>query len=226
MPQVFYIKFVDKTIDLFYPELFTALPDPHQKKALKFHQQADRVRYVLSRHLTAWVLNNTGYNQDKLYTLETDAFSRPVFGSEIDLNISHSGSYVLCATSSAGRVGIDIEKIDPIDMSAFLSTLHINERNLLLEKEMQIDTFYKIWTKKEAVTKANGKGLHLALQEIDTTSEVVLCEGIDWQVSSLDFDPDYSSHIAFLTKHEKVNIIELNIQELVLFTSLQTKSPL
>jgi 4'-phosphopantetheinyl transferase len=91
-------------------------------------------------------------------------------------NVAHSRSTVLVALNLTGPVGIDIEYLD--------RTTEVEEvaRHSLTEQEaalmMAIDDtsakakfFFERWTRKEAVVKADGRGLSLPLTSFEAPAE-------------------------------------------------------
>ncbi len=95
-------------------------------------------------------------------------------GIDVEFNISHSGDYVVCAVSSK-PIGIDIEKIRPINLAVAKKVC--SEKELLYifshkpcdtdflytEDEEVLTRFFELWTKKEAYAKCSGKGLSSGL---------------------------------------------------------------
>lgn len=84
-------------------------------------------------------------------------------------NLSHSADKVLVAISAAGPLGVDIEQIGPEVPYEIVSEVFTEEeRDLLADTVLQrrADTFYQLWTRKEAVAKGIGRGLDLGLQDI------------------------------------------------------------
>lgn len=78
-------------------------------------------------------------------------------------NISHSGEYVVFAFSRTGDIGVDIEKIDPKNIKKGMEKLIFSEKELAffnnLPFDQKIEAFYRAWTQKEAILKADGRGL-------------------------------------------------------------------
>ncbi len=74
-------------------------------------------------------------------------------------NISHSGDFVVCAISE-NEIGIDIEKIRPIDFKIANRVFNETELNFLFTEpnENQKDVFFSLWTEKEAILKCIGTG--------------------------------------------------------------------
>lgn len=81
----------------------------------------------------------------------------------VHFNVSHSGPYGLIAVVPKGQVGIDVEDRDARrDLDGIASlTFSPKERAELAAAEgiPRSDLFYRIWTMKEALTKAIGVGL-------------------------------------------------------------------
>ena len=94
-----------------------------------------------------------------LYTGEVQ-FYRTVYGKpmvtnpELNISISHCEKIWVCAVGLC-PVGIDIEKIRPIDIEKIAS----DGREKL---------FYKTWTLKECYSKLKGLGMRMKFSDIDT----------------------------------------------------------
>lgn len=87
-----------------------------------------------------------------------------------DVNISHSGALVLCAVTADRAVGVDVERIDRLDVSSLATTvLRQSERCFVgraVDESDAIRRFYQAWTLKEAVVKAVGCGLEVDPHEV------------------------------------------------------------
>ncbi|MBS1799373.1 MAG: 4'-phosphopantetheinyl transferase superfamily protein [Acidobacteria bacterium] len=86
----------------------------------------------------------------------------------ISFNVTHSRGMILIALSRSGDVGIDIERIDSsLDiMEVAESAFHPDEVASLRSidsPETKRLAFYRCWTQKEAIIKADGRGLSLPL---------------------------------------------------------------
>lgn len=194
MLSVFYTKFEDRDFDLFFKNLLKKLPIEFQDKALRYVNRDDQMRSVTGRHLIAFVLKKHGYADDCLFHLKKSKYNKPFIDDMVDFNIAHSGEYVVCALNTKGKVGVDIEKIQPLDIEIFQDLFHKNEKKLFDINDSQ--SFYQMWTKKEAVCKAIGKGLGIDFSKIDTCTTNVICEGEAWNLHQLMIDAGYALHIA------------------------------
>ena len=85
--------------------------------------------------------------------------TEPIF-----FNLSHSKRIVACVISPFDEAGIDVEGIDknPLEL---MPVFFVSQEQILIEAEItfakKIEAFYKVWTRKEAVMKAVGKGFSL-----------------------------------------------------------------
>lgn len=89
-------------------------------------------------------------------------------GRSISFNVTHSHGMILIALSRTGDIGIDVEHLDrPVDiMEVAESAFHPDEVELLRSidfHESRRLAFYRCWTQKEAIIKADGRGLSLPL---------------------------------------------------------------
>jgi 4'-phosphopantetheinyl transferase len=103
---------------------------------------------------------------------EYNEYKKPsINNNHLHFNISHSKNMIAIAITNDVPVGIDIEckslKVATDDIShRFFSALEYRSYKKV-PKSQKINSFYKIWTQKEAYIKAVGKGLYLDLQNFD-----------------------------------------------------------
>ena len=122
-------------------------------------------------------------------------------------NVSHSDRYALVATTTAGAIGVDIEKTRPIaDMLRLARTAFSSselEALTALPAGAREAAFFAGWTRKEAYIKARGDGLRL-LGDFDValTPEEPVClkrvagdatEPARWTLLSLTPVPGYTA---------------------------------
>jgi 4'-phosphopantetheinyl transferase len=70
-----------------------------------------------------------------------------------------------------GRIGIDIELIQYIDINYYRHFISNSEWNSITNDDAFIRRFYHYWTIKESVMKADGRGLSTPSQDIISHSE-------------------------------------------------------
>jgi 4'-phosphopantetheinyl transferase len=83
-------------------------------------------------------------------------------GCDLHATVTHSGQIAAAAITAAGRVGIDVELIAGDDPAPLAEAIRApGEARALSPRE-----FHIIWTRKEAVLKATGVGLELAMSRV------------------------------------------------------------
>ncbi len=103
----------------------------------------------------------------------------------IFFNLSHTEGFTVLAVTNFPGIGIDIEKIVPIDERTALAKTCLSARELQQMEQVPPENwepaFYDYWTRKESVIKALGKGLSTSLQSFSvplsqTWSKVTLAQ--------------------------------------------------
>jgi phosphopantetheinyl transferase len=96
-------------------------------------------------------------------------FKKPYFKNDkyLHFNKSHSGHKLVFAFSRSA-VGIDIEKIKNRSRQDKIAKKisSISEFKKYQRSKNKKLEFYKLWTKKEALSKLNGKGLRIGFRKI------------------------------------------------------------
>lgn len=144
---------------------------------------------------------------------------KPYFEEGPHFNISHSGKYVCCAVSEKAPLGIDIEEIKKISVGDFEKVFTKLEWQSIQCHENSTSRFYELWTRKEAIIKADGRGLEIPLTEINVLNKEVSFEGMCWQMHTLDIDIKYQCHVAVAPE---VNRLEMEYVDFETISNLIT----
>ncbi|MGZ3756925.1 MAG: 4'-phosphopantetheinyl transferase family protein [Mucilaginibacter sp.] len=131
-----------------------------------------------------------------LSTLQLDAYQRPFFDEDIDFNISHSGNMAICCATLDGKIGVDIEQVQPIDFDDYKGYFNPNEWDEILSAGDKTEAFFKFWTRKEAVLKAAGTGFYTPLLDIDVASDHVDYAGSEYYLTRLNINKGYQCYLA------------------------------
>ena len=175
--------------------LMKSLPEEIQNKINRYQFWQDRHRSLFGKLLLQTALTGVGSNKG-LSHLQYDANGRPWIDDCFDFNISHSGSYVICALSDRCKLGVDVAEIKKIDFGDFSKVMTPEQWKLIRQSEDPLAFFYKLWTLKESVIKANGKGLSIPLDQLETDFKTVQVENKIWFVNPLHFDKMHCGYAA------------------------------
>jgi phosphopantetheinyl transferase len=126
---------------------------------------------LLARALLRWLLAES-MGTPFGWSFDAEISGRPIVrrkeGRGVPaIAISHSGEWVACVVARCGQIGIDIEVHRPgrnIMGIAGLAFGPAERRGVEREGEA---AFYRIWTSREALAKARGRGLAEAADGID-----------------------------------------------------------
>ncbi|WPQ61775.1 4'-phosphopantetheinyl transferase superfamily protein [Chitinophaga sancti] len=181
--------------DDIYRKYLDFLPPSLKERNLKFVRWEDRQTNLFGKILLMEGLQQLGFERSVLDDLRYNSYGRPFLNAHIDFNISHSGYYVLCAISSGQRVGVDVEMLRPVNLTYFESVMTAAEWALIKNSGNDTQLFFKYWTIKESVVKADGRGLNIPLQHIAVHNNEVCYDGVTWYLSELDLGPGYCGHV-------------------------------
>lgn len=176
--------------------LFEKLPKNIIEDASSFKRREDRLSKLYGKLLLMEGLQRANYDIELIKAIRHSSHNRPYINSMFDFNISHAGQCVICVISDAYRVGIDVEKKIPLDFGDFNNVWTHQEQDNILTSKAQEEQFYIYWTRKEAVMKADGRGMNLELNKINVTDNVVLIDRECWNLTELKIHAEYIAHLA------------------------------
>ena len=124
----------------------------------------------------------------------------------LQFNLSHSGDWALCAVTTTGEVGVDIERVR---RRSQVHRLKIAQRFFSAHEYRAINSvspaaidsaFFSGWTRKEAYIKARGDGITAGLDTFGVSlgAEAALVHSDEgqaelarWRLQALDPAPGY-----------------------------------
>jgi 4'-phosphopantetheinyl transferase len=186
------------------------LSKTEKERACRFQFQNDRKRYTESHGFLRQVLAVYCNCQPVELEFDEGPYGKPLLTFPeglLEFNISHSGGCTLIGVTRQHACGVDIERLrQNVAITNIVSDWFSPEERRLIDSvpaDHQIQTFFRIWTMKEAVVKAMGAGMSVPLNEVkihNTSSQVVhvKCNGLEKSLwcSSLDLLPNFRSAVA------------------------------
>jgi 4'-phosphopantetheinyl transferase len=133
--------------------------DDFQYKVSKFRKWEDAQLSILGRLLLLEGLKKFNLSAKDIDLLNNIHGKPYLKNMALDFNISHSGDLVVCAFSTDGNIGVDVELIQDIDIEDFKSQMTVSEWNRINSADNKQSEFFNYWTEKEAALKACGEGL-------------------------------------------------------------------
>ena len=171
-------------------------PEWYIAKAKRYVFEEHGCRFLRGKVLLLEGIRKLGYFDIGLQDVHINESGKPYFKNDLSFNISHSGKYVVCAVSNTCKVGIDLEEVKPINMDNFSNCFSADEWVYLKNADDPLLIFYKLWTRKEAVIKADGRGLEIPLSCFEVISPQVSLNSCNWFINELPIIKGYIAHIA------------------------------
>lgn len=138
------------------------LTEEERAHADRFRFAIDRDRNVIGRAASRLAVGKALGIDPREVVFGAGPHGKPC--SALKLNVSHSGEWVLLATSKDKEVGVDVE-LARTDLEVFdIARTVFTEQELALLREAPEQArsrFFRIWARKEAVLKAWGTGFSL-----------------------------------------------------------------
>ncbi len=202
-------------------EAIQMLPDSERKKAKRFHFEIHQTRYIKSHYLLRTLLGM--YRDIDFYDQEfhINKHGKPSLKNahtedSIYFNMSNSESSCICVFRQQGDIGVDIERIHDLpDMDRIVERFFSSaEREIFrsLPGQSRKQTFFRYWTRKEALLKAMGVGLSIPPDKVDVIAEqedtleaFIRITGPDteaeWTLYDINVFYNYASALALEGKH-------------------------
>jgi 4'-phosphopantetheinyl transferase len=137
-----------------------------KERAGRFIHAADAARHLVGRALARRCLE-AALNRPVHDAFAVSRWGKPLLeGADVDFSISHSGGMIWTALCRSCHVGIDVEEIRPVpELEVLAAALHPHEQaDIFAAPEAErLCSFYRCWTRKEAVLKAAGTGLNMTM---------------------------------------------------------------
>lgn len=180
-----------------YSAYLDTLPKALQTTNAKYLRWQDRHAHLFGKLLLKHAFSDFGYDgATALEHLKYTAYNRPYLNDSIDFNISHSNGIVLCAIGKGVKLGVDVEAISEISLLDFKTVMTAEQWDTIYRSKSSHDTFFKYWTIKESVVKAEGKGLSIPLSKIEIDGVKASYNDTIWHLQNLNLEEGSASYLA------------------------------
>jgi 4'-phosphopantetheinyl transferase len=194
-------------------ELGALLSAEERDRASRFRKPQDALRYQVAHARLREILAGYVSVSPASLAFATGTHGKPYLSAPetaLCFNLAHSDALAAVAVVHAIDIGIDIERIKPLEGTELEDALSPREQNALaaLSGTARREAFYRCWTRKEALLKAHGRGLDVPLDSFDVPvegdSDVLVRFGgaptetaRDWRIVSFAPAPGYAAALAF-----------------------------
>lgn len=175
-------------------QMLLPLPAHMRHKILTYKVWEERQARIIGKHLLIKLLHDFGLDIT-LADMRYSPSNKPYFNTDFHFSIAHSSDMVICAGSKSS-IGIDIELVAPMDLDDYREYLTDNEWQFIQNTKDKLNAFYELWTKKEALIKALGKGIELELNTIDVSADNGIYFGKEYHFQKLPVADTFIAHVA------------------------------
>lgn len=157
-------------------QLETTLDTDERERAKGFCSERERARFVVGRGLLRKILGQYSGAGPSDLRFSYGSRGKPSLieclgGDRIQFSLAHSNRYAIYAFTLDRRIGVDLECVEPIESEEIANRFFSDREKAALHAlagNERLETFFKIWTAKEAYLKACGEGLAHPLNKIET----------------------------------------------------------
>lgn len=158
--------------------LQASLSNDERRRAARFHSDQLTNRFVAGRGTLREMLGAYLGMEPCDVRFRYDEHGKPaiapdVHGAELHFNVAHAAGLALYALTQRHSVGVDVEQVHSFSgmLDVALHFFSEAERQLLsaTAPAKLADSFFSVWTRKEAYLKARGTGLLAPLDGFDVS---------------------------------------------------------
>ena len=172
----------------------SVLSDEEREQYRRFHFARDARDYAAAHALLRHTLSLSGDRTPAQWQFaKTDAGKPFLLGARADrasFSLSHTRGMVACAVTSGAEVGVDVECVDrDLDGEEIAARFFapVEAAQLMdVKGDARRDRFFDLWTLKEALVKALGRGMAVSLSSLAFT----VGAGGEIRLNAPDVDPD------------------------------------
>ena len=141
-----------------------------------YRLEQDRLRFIVRRGILRKLLGEYTGLEPSGIAFQTNPYGKLSLPSNpLKFNLSCCQSRVIFAFALEMEIGVDLEQVRPLAelermVKGWLSPAE-RAGLLTLAPVSQMNAFFHIWTQKEALLKAHGKGLSMPLQEFSVSND-------------------------------------------------------
>jgi 4'-phosphopantetheinyl transferase len=185
------------------------LSAPERARMARFGTDALRERYLVGRATLRWLLARALGVSPERVAIERGERGRPrlAHATDLDFNVTHTGHHGMIGLASGLRVGVDIERRDRVINAPGIARKFMTQAEraaLPADADAARRQLLRLWTCKEAMSKATGDGVSAPFGRIDVALMPTLrvaggpaayAPGA-WSLHSVDASPAHFATVA------------------------------
>jgi 4'-phosphopantetheinyl transferase len=203
-------------------DLLQHLVSSEKLRAERFRFNNDMFKYITGRALLRQILGSYLDMHPCEIEIQYNNYGKPLLGGihnpdSIEFNLSHSSELIVYTLCRGMLIGVDTEfmnaSMDHINTARqFCTPSEFSYLRGAVDHKDLVNKFFRIWTRKEAVLKGNGRGISPELKKIDVLENRIVDfdnPQNDWNITDLNINENYKTAVAVSGKTDKIIINSL-----------------
>ena len=187
------------------PHLSQVLSPDEIERAARYRSSGDQLRFSCTRGVLRLLLGQYTHRSPASLDIIAGVNQKPALNESVgwQFNVSHSGNWMLIAIGRVD-VGVDLEQVN-----AYFSFSDLLPASFSPAEQHVVATgadarlcFYELWTRKEALVKATGKGMDSSFDQVPSLPGThpadarLIGQAGHWTVSSFTVTDGYPAALA------------------------------
>lgn len=186
-------------------QLQIVLSAEEKTRVERYHQNKDKIRFTIGRGMLRFILAAYLNVSPSSLAFSKSQYNKPILEGPDDLhfNASYAEDLILIGVANE-PIGVDIEYINrSLNYKELVGEVFTQTEKSLISSSLKgREEFFKLWTRKEALLKAVGRGLGDDLKNFSCLDGTQTGTGLaildnDWKIQSFIVDPQYYVSVAF-----------------------------
>ncbi len=157
--------------------LSATLAAEERERAERYHSPHHRTAFTVGRGLLRTILSQYLPEKPEEIAITYNAHGKPgLVNSPISFNLAHAGDLMVVAIAPEQTLGIDIEQVRPLaerDGMVRQFFTQFEQQQFFRVAEPERDrAFFRLWTGREALLKASGRGWAEGFAASDSNAEL------------------------------------------------------
>jgi 4'-phosphopantetheinyl transferase len=153
------------------------LSQEERDRAARFRHAGARAEFIVARALLRLLLGECLGMEARCVPFSQTSRGKPRLADSVEaplcFNVSHSHGMALFALTGRCEVGVDVERVRPFSDEMGLADRFFTPTESAalraLDAPRRLETFFRLWTRKEAYLKAHGLGLSFGLERVEVS---------------------------------------------------------
>lgn len=162
-------------------KLIDSLPNTRKERVLRQKDEDEKLRLICAQLLIDKFVDGE---------ISVNEYGKPVTSGGGYFNISHDGKYVVFVKGDV-PIGIDIVEIGRVKPKILKRICCEEERKIIGDKRLSDEELAMLWSRKESVMKADGRGIRLSANSfcvLPFERERIKADGNEYEVETEVFD--------------------------------------